>query len=694
MSRIFLAILISSSIPFHVASLFLTSPKSDNLSTVYSLVEKWSRSSNVKLLTIVFDNYQQESYIFNVPDILNTMNVSTKLVTLKHLIYLKYKNMDGDYELFDPGSCILILFYNIDHLREIFNSPHLISFWQADNFYILYDNSHRFVDWFELERFFEWGFEKLWRFRRIYKVILFINEKTIRYNLIDFAGYQTKRFLNSSCDWYCVKNNHDSFLIINEPNDTDVSDFFEWREDFKSYPMKISIFRTSTMSLSQGRYSGVNFKYLEEITKKLNVTTILMKSVEKYGWKENGVFVGTIGHLVYQLADVTFNEFFIKDYLTRQVEFTTVITSDMLCALVPKAAPIPDHLVIVKIFSEEAWFLIFAGYFVIFVITMALKDEENRETLDNIYKYEQQCFCELFAKVTGIFGYFVKQNNTRKNEEMRGEEQRIYQLEEQRNDQWKTKRNDSKRTSRNFWSHLLSVIKYFVQMYLQSIQPFKSKRPWFPERLVLMCSMLMSIILNGVFTSQLAFTMSKQMYYKEIDTLEELEKSGLPILSNARDVLDDVLKDDSSPLLKRLHQRLQYANDSEAHRKLFLTKDAAVLHRLSTVSLKYAKNEESKNVHVVNECPKHYILGFMMTKGSPFRHRINSILGRLNNAGFYGKWYRDMFQSERKLFQEKETTEHRKITIRHLLIPFVILHFGLATSTIVFICELWQNNLQ
>lgn len=77
-----------------------------------------------------------------------------------------------------------------------------------------------------------------------------------------------------------------------------------------------------------------------------------------------------------------------------------------------------------------------------------------------------------------------------------------------------------------------------------------------------------------------------------------------------------MLTDDSSPLLKRLRKRLQYANDSEANRKLFVTKDAAVLHRLDTTPLKYAEYGESKNVHVVNECPKHYILGFMMTKGS------------------------------------------------------------------------------
>lgn len=55
---------------------------------------------------------------------------------------------------------------------------------------------------------------------------------------------------------------------------------------------------------------------------------------------------------------------------------------------------------------------------------MALKDEANRETLDNVYKYEQQCFCELFTKITGIFCYFTKYSNTRKSKEISKEEQR------------------------------------------------------------------------------------------------------------------------------------------------------------------------------------------------------------------------------------------------------------------------------
>lgn len=41
-----------------------------------------------------------------------------------------------------------------------------------------------------------------------------------------------------------------------------------------------------------------------------------------------------------------------------------------------------------------------------------------------------------------------------------------------------------------------------------------------------MCSLCMSLILNGVFTSQLASTFSKRMYYDDIDTLEQLEESG------------------------------------------------------------------------------------------------------------------------------------------------------------------------
>ncbi|CAD1481128.1 unnamed protein product, partial [Heterotrigona itama] len=77
---------------------------------------------------------------------------------------------------------------------------------------------------------------------------------------------------------------------------------------------------------------------------------------------------------------------------------------------------------------------------------------------------------------------------------------------------------------------------------------------------------------------------------------------------------------------------------------------------------------------------------------SPYSGRINRILSRLNNGGFYGKWYQSMYHLQKRPEQVTNgSTLHRRITIRHLFIPFGILYVGLTTSIIVFIYE-WQQN--
>lgn len=187
------------------------------------------------------------------------------------------------------------------------------------------------------------------------------------------------------------------------------------------------------------------------------------------------------------------------------------------------------------------------------------------------------------------------------------------------------------------------------------MQPFKLGQPWFPERLLLICSLLLSLILNGIITSQLASSFSKRMYYEDINTLEQLEKSGsyfssrlflfifflspyrrwnfysfsfnlilgITILTDAKDVISDAFTDVTSPLIKRLHERLEYANRSEVHRRLFEVRDAGYLHRIATLPLKYDEYQR-KTLHVVKECPKDYIIANVMKKGNKIIR--NSIL--------------------------------------------------------------------
>lgn len=98
---------------------------------------------------------------------------------------------------------------------------------------------------------------------------------------------------------------------------------------------------------------------------------------------------------------------------------------------------------------------------------------------------------------------------------------------------------------------------------------------------------------------------------------------GITILTDAKDVISDAFTDVTSPLIKRLHERLEYANRSEVHRRLFEVRDAGYLHRIATLPLKYDEYQR-KTLHVVKECPKDYIIANVMKKGNKIIR--NSIL--------------------------------------------------------------------
>lgn len=53
--------------------------------------------------------------------------------------------------------------------------------------------------------------------------------------------------------------------------------------------------------------------------------------------QDNGTFNGAIGDLIYRRAHFTVNGFFIKDYLSRDIEFSAPAYNDKLCIIVQSA---------------------------------------------------------------------------------------------------------------------------------------------------------------------------------------------------------------------------------------------------------------------------------------------------------------------------------------------------------------------
>lgn len=76
----------------------------------------------------------------------------------------------------------------------------------------------------------------------------------------------------------------------------------------------------------------------------------------KFGFKSpNGTLTGALKSIAEREADVAFVTFFIKDYETKSVEFSTSLYSDDLCLIVEKAGRIPQFILPLITFEESLW---------------------------------------------------------------------------------------------------------------------------------------------------------------------------------------------------------------------------------------------------------------------------------------------------------------------------------------------------
>lgn len=81
----------------------------------------------------------------------------------------------------------------------------------------------------------------------------------------------------------------------------------------------------------------------------------------KFGFRQpNGSLTGALRTIQARESDIAFVGYFIKDYETRDVEFSSAVYSDELCIVVKKAGRIPQFLLPLIIFDQRLW--MFLGF--------------------------------------------------------------------------------------------------------------------------------------------------------------------------------------------------------------------------------------------------------------------------------------------------------------------------------------------
>ncbi|XP_055844522.1 uncharacterized protein LOC129910943 [Episyrphus balteatus] len=473
-------------------------------------------------------------------------------------------------------------------------------------------------------------FEKLWKFRGIYRVLLLTLDGVMVYNPFKYDAI-TEEF--GGIEFFEHKNIVTLF------------------DNMNGYPLRVQIFKSvyarpifNTSLNKMVSMEGADAQVALELQRSMNFTMILQRPSKDYFGERaaNGSYNGAIGMIINSETDISLTGFFIKDYHV-PIEFTATVYDDQLCCYVPKAEQIPASILPICALRPSFWLtFILAGFIcgTVWIIFRVLnlrfricsKNYKSRNLSPNL-RYQ---FIRIF------------------------------------NDTWVA----------------------WVKSNLTRFPPFNS------ERMFLISICLVSVILGAIIESSLATVYIHPMYYQDINNLHELDESGLDIVYKYTSFKDDLFFSETSPLFAALNKKLRYLGDLDADliQHLANHRDIASVTRYSSLILESNDYILKKKIHVVEECPKHYMIAYAMPKDSPFGEKINQLLLRFLNGGLINKWIADMHAKADRLIMSQMiihgNSAFKVLTLVDLQLAFYVVVLGSLLSMILLGAEIYWKYRQ
>lgn len=126
---------------------------------------------------------------------------------------------------------------------------------------------------------------------------------------------------------------------------------------------------------------------------------------------------------------------------------------------------------------------------------------------------------------------------------------------------------------------------------------------------------------------------------KNIDTLEELDASGLKIITSSPSYRNIFGDNQSVPeLFRSLKAKIFFENSHiQSIDRVLSSNDICTLERRTDTDIKiqtrYLNDDGTPKLHVVKECPRHYFLTYIVYKDFPLLYRFNKLILRYTEAG-------------------------------------------------------------
>lgn len=325
---------------------------------------------------------------------------------------------------------------------------------------------------------------------------------------------------------------------------------------------------------------------------------------------------------------------------------------DDLCVVVKKAKRIPPELLPLVIFEKELWLSLLLAGTAISIVWSLLRTINNRII-------QPRDYVTFYMNTYNLSPYLAHQSFMRR------------------------------------------AIQIFIDSWMLFLSvPMRRLTRAQHERLFLTSVCLVSVIFVNIYQSGLATVFVRPIYFKDIDSLKMLDKSGNEIHVKYSGYLTDVFPNDTSATYRNLRNKMKLVETDVAAMDLVKYGDdiATITRKYTTLLdnyLYFAQNE----LYLIEECPKKYYLAYMVPANSMLLKRMNEILMDIHRYGFILKWIED-FKFEYFLSNMKKQTHEsgvaKVLTVKDLRFPFYLLFVGnmigaFALFMEIFVVALWKK---
>uniref|UniRef100_A0A182RM80 Ionotropic glutamate receptor L-glutamate and glycine-binding domain-containing protein n=1 Tax=Anopheles funestus TaxID=62324 RepID=A0A182RM80_ANOFN len=429
------------------------------------------------------------------------------------------------------------------------------------------------------------------------------------------------------------------------------------RQDIDMMPQTFPTLRPGTHNASAGLLDtlfGADVDALRELALRMNFTPRVYHTRANFGFKmANGTFTGVLGRLLTRESWLSMNVYFLKDYETRDLQFSAGVYQDSLCVFVRAAGMLPNWLLIFRCFTPTLWIIVWSTVVLVSLCYLALS--------------------QLIAVCRPTISQHVKKGSEH------------------------TYRQDRPQQDRT------GLVGQIVGALLTA--PTNGfQRTTAHQKLFVAFGLIWGLTITGAFQGSLVDVYTTPTSMKNLDTLAELDASGLTITVTAPALIVDVFGTERpGSTIGNLKQRLVIEHTpvrSSSHAVLAgLTAGLIRNQDFVRLSTKHLGADGIARLHRLRECPRSYTLAYLYPRGSPLYRAANDHILHFLQHGLYAKWQRDAahllamnraLKVHARYIRSGRPEQGEQVTLRldHLLLPFMLLGAGLCLGMV---CFLWER---